>query len=216
MCSDKVVDAIRWPSDSDYSLEKQLVLSDALQLDKISHGGMVFLKRGAVVDDENRTAEETTHWYRSMTKTEFDMLWKWNMIQSESYFGIAPNRSYVYKYFTEKSAGSHIVEFGPTLQLALDEDFSIYGHFHERGFSLKAEGGGTFGLGETGSSSAKQAAAVKKWGTGYGPGTLGPEKLEAMKTPSDLFTEWLAKGKIYRKLVNLKVPGKANVQDLLS
>jgi hypothetical protein len=74
MCSEKVVDAIRWPSGSDYSLEK--------------HGA-------------------------------------------------------------EKSAGSHIVEFGPTLQLVLDEDFSIYGHFHERGFSLKAEGGGTFGLGET-------------------------------------------------------------------
>jgi hypothetical protein len=148
-----------------------------------------------------------------MTKVDFDALWKFNIVGGDSYWGIAPNRKYSKGYLTNTSSETHLVEFGPTLQLSLSEDFSIYRIFHERGFSLKAEGGGTFGLGDTGSRSMEQERSAKRYGTGVSSTT--PEQRDALKTPVDLFTEWLAKGKIYRKLVNLRVPGKTSAKDIL-
>jgi hypothetical protein len=136
----------------------------------------------------------------------------------DSYTGIAPNRAYVKtKFYTNNSTGTHIVEFGNTLNISFDEDFSIYRQFHSRGFSLKAEGGGTFGLGGQGSTSTARDRVVARFGTeaarkGAQP---DPEHLSTMKSPSDLFTEWLTKGKIYRKLVDLRMPAKGNAEALL-
>ena len=36
-----------------------------------------------------------------------------------------------------------------------------------------------------------------------------------MKSPSDLFTEWLTSAKIYRKLVDLRLDAKGNAQSIL-
>lgn len=222
---DSILAAVAWPKGIDYSHEKQLIESGTLTFNKL--GGQssefIFLTREAAVE-EYTTAANTTHWYRGMPKEEFDELFKWNIVKAtdDSYTGIAPYRGYVKtKFFKNESRGSHIVEFGNTVNLSFDEDFSIYRQFHSRGFSVKAEGGGTFGLGGAGSRSAQQEKAVGKFGTAAavkGKKYTEEQRLEqlsALKSPSDLFTEWLVSKKIYRKLVDLRLPAKKNAAGLL-
>jgi hypothetical protein len=117
------------------------------------------------------------------------------------------------------------VEFGNTVNINFDEDFSIYRQFHSLGFSLKAEGGGTFGLGGKGSTSVAVNRIVDVYGTAAGRKKAKIDKdkdeekirenLRKMKSQSDLFTEWLTSGKIYRKLVDLRLDAKGNAQSIL-
>ena len=222
---ESILQAIAWPKNIDYSLEKLLIEKGSLTFDRL--GGQnkefIYLTREAAVD-KHTTADQTTHWYRGMPKDEFDRLLKFNIVNDadDAYTGIAPNRAYVKtKFYTNTSRGTHIVEFGNTLNINFDEDFSIYRQFHSRGFSLKAEGGGTFGLGGAGSRSAEQEKAVGKFGTATAvKGKKYTEEqrlqqLSALKSPSDLFTEWLASKKIYIKLVDLRLPAKKNAAGLL-
>lgn len=215
-----ILSVIIWPKGEDYSHEKFLIEKGHLTFDRL--GGRekeyIFLTRDAAVDGYT-TADKTTHWYRGMPKDEFDDLFKFNIVKAtdNSYTGIAPNREYVKKgFFSNQASGTHIVEFGNSLNLSFDEDFSIYRQFHQLGFSIKAEGGGTFGLGDAGSSSTAQSLAVRKYGTEKGRNKEpAKEDLERMKSPSDLFTEWLMKGKIYRKVVDLRLDARSTATALL-
>jgi hypothetical protein len=225
---ESILKAIAWPKNIDYSLENLLIEKGSLMFDRL--GGQkkefIYLTREAAVD-KYKTAESTTHWYRGMPKEEFDELFKWNIIKDsdDAYTGIAPNREYVKKgFFSNNSTGTHIVEFGSTVNINFDEDFSIYRQFHSLGFSLKAEGGGTFGLGGKGATSAALNQVVRVYGTEAGrkKAKLASddekirEKLREMKSPSDLFTEWLTSGKIYRKLVDLRLDAKGNAESILA
>jgi hypothetical protein len=225
---ESILQAIAWPKNIDYSLEKLLIEKGSLTFDRL--GGQnkefIYLTREAAVD-KHTTADQTTHWYRGMPKDEFDRLLKFNIVNDadDAYTGIAPNRAYVKtKFYTNTSRGTHIVEFGNTLNINFDEDFSIYRQFHSRGFSLKAEGGGTFGLGGKGSPSAALNRIVTVYGTAAGRKKARVDKdeekirenLRKMKSPSDLFTEWLTSGKIYRKLVDLRLDAKSNAESILA
>ena len=106
-----------------------------------------------------------------MPKDKFNQLFKFNIVKDadDAYTGIAPNREYVRtKFYKNTSRGTHIVEFGNTVNINFDEDFSIYRQFHSLGFSLKAEGGGTFGLGGKGSTSVAVNRIVNVYGTAAG------------------------------------------------
>jgi hypothetical protein len=188
------------------------------------NNSFIYLTRDAVVD-KYATADQTTHWYRGMPKEEFDQLFKFNIVKDsdDAYTGIAPNCEYVKtKFYKNTTKGTHIVEFGNSVNLNYDEDFSIYRQFHSLGFSIKAEGGGTFGLGGKGSKSAARDRIVKAYGTEQArKGRVLTEeqisgKLSEMKSPSDLFTEWLMSGKIYRKLVDLRLPAKKDAERILA
>jgi hypothetical protein len=219
-----LLSVITWPRGIDFSHEKSLVESGKLTFDRLGgrNGEFIFFTRDAVVD-AYRQADQTTHWYRGMSKQEFDQLFNFNIVDTSpnSYTGIAPNRAYVKDgFFANNSLGTHIVEFGPTLNLNQDEDFSIYRNFHNLGFSLKAEGGGTFGLGERGSTSARQQRAVQHYGTDAARrrarlDELSAEQLSDLKTPADLFTEWLFAGRVYRKLVDVRLDARSTARDIL-
>jgi hypothetical protein len=214
--AEQIINAAVWPKGLDLSHEKYLIETGALGFDRLGgkHSEYIFLSRAAVVDDYTG-ADRTSHWYRGMPKEEFDELFKFNIVGTKpnSYTGIAPYRGYVTeKFFRNTSRGTHVVEFGVTTNLAIDEDFSIYRNFHNRGFSLKAEGGGTFGLGDKGSVSAAQKRASDTHGR---VDNLNPQQRDAMKTAADLFTEWLYSGKIYRKLVNLRLDAKGSAKQIL-
>jgi hypothetical protein len=104
-------------------------------------------------------ASKTRYWYRSMTPPEFDQLNRNNRFHGDSYGGIAPHREYVRSYFNNKSAGTHIVEFTTP-----DEGF-LYGEFsrHKTQWGdIKAEGGGTYGLGPAGNGQGEAGAAFNK------------------------------------------------------
>jgi hypothetical protein len=222
---ESLLSVIVWPKGIDFSHEKSLIESGKLMFDRLGgrNAEFIFFTRDAVVDGY-RQAAETTHWYRGMSKQEFDQLFNFNIVDTSpnSYTGIAPNREYVKNgFFANNSLGTHIVEFGPTLNLNQDEDFSIYRNFHGLGFSLKAEGGGTFGLGDKGSSSARQQQAVRGYGTEDArrrsrmADDLTVQQLSELKTPADIFTEWLFTGRIYRKLVDVRLDARGTARATL-
>jgi hypothetical protein len=221
-----ILKAIVWPKNIDYYLEKLLIESGSLMFNRL--GGQknefIYLTREAVVD-KYTIAAQTTHWYRGMPKDEFDQLFKFNVVKDsdDAYTGIALNREYVKtKFYRNTTKGTHIVEFGNSLNIKFDEDFSIYRQFHSLGFYIKAEGGGTFGLGGKGSKSPARDQIVKVYGTEKARKGRALteekiyEKLSEMKSPSDLFTEWLMSGKIYRKLVDLRLPAKKDAENILA
>jgi hypothetical protein len=166
---ESILKVIVWPKNVDYDLEKLLIENGSLKFNRL--GGpnkeFIYLTREAVVD-KYTIAAQTTHWDRGMPKGEFDQLFKFNIVKDsdDAYTGIAPNREYVKtKFYRNNTKGTHIVEFGNSLNLNFDEDFSIYRQFHSLGFSMKAEGGGSFGLGGKGSKSAARDEIVRDYGT---------------------------------------------------
>jgi len=126
------------------------------------------------VDTEATFAQ---YWYRVLTEKEFDVLNRNNRFHGDSYGGIAPSRTYVHKYFTNESLGNYIVEF------RTPEAGFLYNLFASKGpkWNIKAEGGGTFGLGPTGNANGEAGA---------------------------LFNKLLAKGVITWELIELKIPNR--------
>ena len=86
---------------------------------------------------------------------EFDVLNRNNRFHGKRYGGIAPHREYVRQYFTNESDGTHIVEFRSPDAGFVYRALSIHG-------DIKAEGGGTFGLGPTGTGTGKAGATFNK------------------------------------------------------
>ena len=188
----------------DFSLEINLIRNGKLVFERLGgRNGTTAYFTGNAVADQFMGADETTHWYRSMSKHEFDQLFIFRMIvpcDKNAYTGIAPNRKYVKdEHFSNEGNATHIVEFGPRFNLSdsdSDGNFSIYKQLRDRGLSIKAEGGGTFGLGPQGSPTVQN-------------------HLKAQESTIELFTEWLRTGKIYRKLVGLRLKAKMNAKDTI-
>lgn len=114
---------------------------------------VIFLRSNrATLDSDANTA---IRWYRCMTSAEFDKLNRNNRFYGDTYGGIAPQATYARQYLTNNSAGSHVVEF------TTPNDGYLFNLFTNKGpgWQIKAEGGGTFGLGPTGNE-AGEAGAV--------------------------------------------------------
>jgi hypothetical protein len=105
-----------------------------------------------VFEEAYTTAAEARYWYRSMTPSEFETLNRNNRFHGDSYGGIATHRQYVRQYFTNNSEGTHLVEFTTPSAGFLFQQLTPIGQ-------IKAEGGGTFGLGPTGTGAGKAGAA---------------------------------------------------------
>lgn len=106
-------------------------------------------------------AKDAQYWYRAMTSDEFDKLNRNNRFYGSSYGGIAPNREYVVqdKYFGNLKPATHVVEFKTPSAGFLYEQFSP--HKLDWG-DIKAEGGGTYGLGPDGNGGGAAGAAFNK------------------------------------------------------
>jgi len=130
-------------------------------------------------------SDEADHWYRTMSKADFIyLLNNSKIVAGSSYGGITPNQNYAAGYLTNKSDGTHTVEFkmNVTGKKFLEELHAKYEKIKGKKqtvISPKAEGGGTIGLGKTGM---------------YG-GLAG-----------DLFNEMMGNNRIHWKLVACKVP----------
>lgn len=112
----------------------------------------------AAGSDGDEGAEVTQYWYRAITEEELGMLDAARTLPMyDSYGGIASNRSYVKKYFNNKSASQYIVEFmTPSpgwLHQYLRDNHKI---------NPKPESGASsFGLGETGTNTVGAVHGVK-------------------------------------------------------
>lgn len=120
------------------------------------HNDEVIFLTAPAQQDAYMEAANTQYWYRAMTPDEFDMLNRNNRFFGDSYGGIAPNRQYVRGYFTNNSEGTHIIEFRTPGAGYLHGQFSP--KILEWG-GVKAEGGGTYGLGPTGNGKGAAGAA---------------------------------------------------------
>lgn len=106
------------------------------------------LKRNGAVFHEAE-ASTAQYWYRGMGIAETNQLVEggygsvyWDV---DSYVGIAPMFTYAASYLTIKNPGA-VVEF------ATDREGWLYGQWYgKHGCQIKAEGGGTYGLGVKGS-----------------------------------------------------------------
>ncbi len=126
----------------------ELVNKGALVLDEknTTNKQMKLTRNGLVTHDE--WAENARYWYRGMQIQEAQALIRnnyttldWNQ---NTFLGIAPEFSYSQQYLTAKNPGV-IVEFGT------DSNGWLYGKWSkDNTCKTKAEGGGTYGLGLTG------------------------------------------------------------------
>ncbi|MDE1149598.1 MAG: hypothetical protein PW843_23855 [Azospirillaceae bacterium] len=138
--------------------------------------------RGIYKDAE---AENAMYWYRGMSSAEANtfvaggsnsVAW-----QQNSYVGIAPQYSYVQKYLTSADPGA-IIEFGT------DNAGWLYTQWSkDHPCKVKAEGGGTYGLGYTGST-----ASCNQGTTAYKPPIQGL---------GQIFNPWLEKSTVRSQVV---------------
>lgn len=109
--------------------------------------------------DVYKPAADTQYWYRSMTEEEFDKLNRNNRFYGNTYGGIAPYRKYVRDYFTNNSDGCYIVEFKtPSAGFLYQEFVKRKAEWGD----VKAEGGGTYGLGPTGHGAGSAGAEFNR------------------------------------------------------
>lgn len=126
------------------------------QLEYRHHNDYVIFLNAPAGQDYYIQAQYTQYWYRSMTTPEFDQLNRNNRFYGDSYGGIAPYREYAGQYLTNTSPSTHIVEFKtPSAGF-------LYTEFTSKSWGVKAEGGGTYGLGPTGSGGGAAGAAFNK------------------------------------------------------
>jgi hypothetical protein len=111
----------------------------------------------AAGSDGDESADTTQYWYRAITDEELRSLDAVRILPMyESYGGIASNRTYVKKYFNNKSTAKYIVEFktpGPGwLYKYLRDNYKI---------NPKPESGASsFGLGEKGTNTVGAVSGV--------------------------------------------------------
>lgn len=116
-----------------------------------------FYEKAAGSDGEEN-AETTQYWYRAITEEELRSLDAVRILPMyEAYGGVASNRSYVKKYFNNKSPSKYIVEFKTPspgwLHKHLRDTYKI---------NPKPESGASsFGLGETGTNTVGAVQGIK-------------------------------------------------------
>ncbi|EYU14077.1 MULTISPECIES: hypothetical protein [Photorhabdus] len=133
------------------------------------------LKSSKTSNSDNE-AEKSMYWYRGMEIKEYQTFdknrnEKISCVQENSFCGIAPQFTYSQSYLTNKKPGV-VIEFKTEKAGWLYNDFTT-----KNGCKTKAEGGGTYGLGVTGTS-ASCNSAYKQRGIG------------------NIFNGWLSKNKV--------------------
>ncbi|WP_434524342.1 hypothetical protein [Photorhabdus asymbiotica] len=133
------------------------------------------LRSNKTANSDNE-AEKSTYWYRGMEIKEYQTFdknrnEKISCVQENSFCGIAPQFTYSQGYLTNNKPGA-VIEFKTEKAGWLYDDFTT-----KHNCKTKAEGGGTYGLGVTGTS-ASCDAAYKKSGIG------------------NIFNGWLSKNKV--------------------
>ncbi|AKH65662.1 MULTISPECIES: hypothetical protein [Photorhabdus] len=107
-------------------------------------------KKAAKRDDE---AKNAMYWYRGMEIKEYKAFHQNKYkslpcVKGESFCGIAPQYTYSQSYLTNKKPGV-VIEFSTIEPKWLYNDFTT-----KHKCQVKAEGGGTYGLGVTGTSAS--------------------------------------------------------------
>ncbi|AVS74131.1 hypothetical protein I4I83_07995 [Acidovorax cattleyae] len=145
------------------------------------------LQRSGFVPHEEDAAL-ARYWYRGMPIQEVNALvassystLEWNV---PSFVGIAPGYSYSYSYLSIKSPGA-VVEFGTDAPGWLFQQWS-----EDNTCQIKAEGGGTYGLGLAGTFASCTARK-------FPPGT---------RALGEVFSRWMASAEVTTKIVWVLVP----------
>ncbi|WP_159876829.1 hypothetical protein [Aquitalea denitrificans] len=152
---------------------------------KTPHKIILTNRKNISVDADAQTA---MYWYRAMSTKEYILFDKTAFThipcaQSDKHFcGIAPSYSYVAKYLSNAKPGI-VVAFGTAEPGWLLKDFT-----GQHQCQIKAEGGGTYGLGPTGTS-ASCDLMYRKQGLGKVFNQwLGPDKKIDVTISSVLLT----------------------------
>lgn len=136
--------------------EKDLIVKFGLTYER--HNDRFIYLQTEAGQEGRMVAADARYWYRAVTMDEYqDLRQTGEFAQSESYGGIATNRSYAKQYLTDQSTSVIIAEFD-TLQAG-----KVYQLFTANGIQIKAEGdGGTYGLGEKGTQDKRAKTATQK------------------------------------------------------
>ncbi|WP_375576712.1 hypothetical protein [Paracidovorax oryzae] len=147
---------------------------------------MQLQRSGFVPHDEDAAAAR--YWYRGMPIPEVNALVasSYNTLVWDvpSFVGIAPSYPYAYSYLSIKSPGA-VVEFGTDASGWLFQQWS-----KDNTCRIKAEGGGTYGLGLTGTFASCTASK-------FPPGT---------RALGEVFSRWMASAEVTTKIVWVLVP----------
>lgn len=186
-------------------LKKWLIKMDLYEKTEVNTGNMEFERCNKVKAfyqstlEANQRAEispdQSKHFYRTMSKSEFQHLVNHNELPAQSSFGgIAPYYGYSAqtKYTGNKKDGSHIVEFrlkvdGRVLKEAIDEKakFKIGKGFIPEGYKIES-GCLSIGLGDTGLYGGRAKGVAKSVGL-------------------EVFNDWLRFGWITFRLVRFSL-----------
>ncbi|MBE9036013.1 hypothetical protein [aff. Roholtiella sp. LEGE 12411] len=172
------------------NLEKLVELVDkgylVLDAKNTTVNQMKLIRKGLVTYD--KTAENAAYWYRSMMIPEAQHLLensyktlKWNQ---KTFLGIAPSFPYASSYLTAKNPGI-TVEFGTDGNGWLYQQWS-----KDNTCQIKAEGGGTYGLGLTGTIAS---CDQKKF----------PSPVLAL---GSIFSDWMNSFKVTTKVIWVLLP----------
>jgi hypothetical protein len=129
-----------------------LYKSGVLEVETNTPNKIILVNNKITKPDE--IAEKAMFWYRAMGIKEFKEMDidKYRAVtcvsNNNSYCGITPQYTYAKSYLTIKNPGV-ILEFSTTEPGMIYKDFTT-----NHGCKIKAEGGGTYGLGPTGNSSS--------------------------------------------------------------
>ncbi|MDA8455575.1 hypothetical protein M4R22_12450 [Acidovorax sp. GBBC 3334] len=149
---------------------------------------MQLQRSGFVPHDEDAAAAR--YWYRGMLIPEVNALvassygtLEWNV---PSFVGISPRYAYSYGYLSIKNPGA-VVEFGTDASGWLFKQWS-----QDNTCQIKAEGGGTYGLGLAGTFASCNARKFPA-----GTRALG-----------EVFSHWMASNEVTTRIVWVLVPRK--------
>uniref|UniRef100_UPI0036DA98EE hypothetical protein n=1 Tax=Photorhabdus sp. RM322S TaxID=3342825 RepID=UPI0036DA98EE len=136
--------------------------SCTLTVDVNTPNKITLINKKALNLDSN--SEKAMYWYRGMGINEYKVFdhnkyTKVPCVTEESFCGIAPEYTYAKSYLTNKNPGV-VIEFSTIEPGWLYNDFTV-----KNKCQIKAEGGGTYGLGKTGTS-ASCDVEYKKLGIG--------------------------------------------------
>ncbi|MBC8953060.1 hypothetical protein [Xenorhabdus sp. PB62.4] len=129
----------------------------------------------------NKAAEDAMYWYRGMGSNEYKAFDanKYRKVpcvtEAKAFCGIAPRFDYSKGYLTNKNPGV-VIEFSTI------EPKWLYNDFHgQHGCEVKAEGGGTYGLGPAGTSASCDTTYKQKGlGNVFNKWLEKPEKIDVI------------------------------------
>lgn len=121
--------------------EKALIRTNGLSYDKHNDNWIYFKANVTQEDGVNTWEDNPRFWYRAMTPVEYaNLVSSGTVPDGEHYGGVGPNRNYSAGYMGNASSASHLVEYDVP---GIANELLQY-------VQPKAEGGGTWGLGDTG------------------------------------------------------------------